>query len=101
MIALGLEGSANKIGVGLIQHSANDDTAKPNILANLRKTYITPPGQGFLPKDTARHHRTVILDLVRRAIYETAKISHKDISCICFTKGGDLYLFKDVYVSDS
>lgn len=38
--ALGIEGSANKIGIGIIK----DD----EILVNLRKTYITPPGTGQL-----------------------------------------------------
>ncbi|KAK9987277.1 hypothetical protein SO802_032228 [Lithocarpus litseifolius] len=42
MIALGFEGSANKIGVGVV-------TLDGTILSNPRHTYITPPGQGFLP----------------------------------------------------
>jgi len=36
--ALGIEGSANKIGIGII----NDG----KVLANVRRTYITPPGEG-------------------------------------------------------
>ena len=39
VIAIGFEGSANKIGVGIIQ----DGT----VLSNPRRTYITPPGQGM------------------------------------------------------
>ena len=42
VIALGFEGSANKIGVGIIKDG--------EVLANVRKTYVTPPGTGFLPK---------------------------------------------------
>jgi len=38
VISLGFEGSANKIGVGIVK----DGT----VLANPRQTYITPPGQG-------------------------------------------------------
>jgi len=49
MIALGIEGSANKIGVGIVK-------ADGSILANPRLTFITPPGTGFLPKETADHH---------------------------------------------
>jgi N6-L-threonylcarbamoyladenine synthase len=37
-IAIGFEGSANKIGIGIIQDG--------QVLSNVRKTYITPPGQG-------------------------------------------------------
>ncbi|KAI8847118.1 glycoprotease family-domain-containing protein [Chytridium lagenaria] len=76
MIALGMEGSANKVGVGIIQHN-EDGTSR--ILANVRKTYITPPGEGFQPKDTANHHRHQILGLVKEAL--------NDVDCICFTKG--------------
>ncbi len=38
VLILGIEGSANKIGVGIVR---DDGT----ILANVRRTYITPPGQ--------------------------------------------------------
>ena len=37
-IAIGFEGSANKIGIGIIEDG--------KVLSNVRKTYITPPGQG-------------------------------------------------------
>lgn len=43
LIALGLEGSANKIGVGIIRHY-ND--GKMDILANVRRTFVTPVGTG-------------------------------------------------------
>lgn len=39
--ALGIEGSANKIGVGIVDSAGN-------ILANPRKTYITPPGSSLV-----------------------------------------------------
>lgn len=51
---LGLEGSANKIGVGIIRDG--------EVLSNPRRTYCPPPGQGFLPRDTAVHHQQVVLD---------------------------------------
>ena len=79
MLALGLEGSANKLGIGIITDSGD-------ILANIRHTYITPPGQGFLPKDTAAHHRKYILPLIKQALVE-AKINMSDIDVICYTKG--------------
>jgi N6-L-threonylcarbamoyladenine synthase len=46
IIALGIEGSANKVGVGIIRYENNEY----EILSNPRKTFITPPGQGFLPR---------------------------------------------------
>ncbi len=78
MIALGLEGSANKLGVGIMRDST--------ILANLRHTYITPPGTGFLPGETAKHHREHAIPLIEGAL-AAAKITARDVDCICYTMG--------------
>ena len=40
MISLGLEGSANKLGIGILKDG--------QVLSNPRETYITPPGEGAL-----------------------------------------------------
>jgi len=109
-IAIGLEGSANKLGVGVILHSASTppsphDSAhsgdeaprrdkqqsrsispQVEILANLRHTFVSPPGTGFLPKDTAAHHRRWVVRLVKQAIKQ-AKVQIEDVDCICYTKG--------------
>ncbi|KAG5920539.1 putative tRNA threonylcarbamoyladenosine biosynthesis protein kae1 [Claviceps africana] len=81
-IALGCEGSANKLGIGIIQHTA-DATI---ILSNLRHTFVSPPGTGFLPKDTAAHHRAHFVRLAREAL-AAAGCRPRDIDCICFTQG--------------
>ena len=78
-IALGIEGSANKIGVGIVDESGH-------IYSNPRFTYITPPGTGFMPKETAEHHRGKVLELVRAALDE-AKMTFANIDVICYTKG--------------
>ncbi|KIW35467.1 tRNA N6-adenosine threonylcarbamoyltransferase [Cladophialophora immunda] len=85
MIALGLEGSANKLGVGIILHS-KDKRNPVQILSNIRHTYHAPPGAGFLPKDTALHHRSHVTSLVSSALRET-NLTPADIDCICYTKG--------------
>jgi len=77
-IAIGFEGSANKLGIGIIKDGV--------VLSNVRTTYITPPGQGFLPRDTAKHHRENIIDILRRALKE-ANIKPQEIDCVCYTKG--------------
>jgi N6-L-threonylcarbamoyladenine synthase len=84
MIAIGLEGSANKIGIGLISHPS--PTKSPIILANLRHTYVSPPGEGFLPKDTAIHHRAWVVRLIKQAVRQAGG-RVEDIDCICYTKG--------------
>ncbi|PMB67906.1 tRNA N6-adenosine threonylcarbamoyltransferase [Beauveria bassiana] len=83
-IALGCEGSANKLGIGVIQHTPTSTT----ILSNLRDTFNAPPGAGFLPKDTAAHHRRVFVSLARRALL-AAGITDPgaQLSCVCFTQG--------------
>ncbi|KAL1583694.1 tRNA N6-adenosine threonylcarbamoyltransferase [Cladosporium halotolerans] len=106
-IAIGLEGSANKLGVGVILHptstppsphdSAHSDEDSPQsrkkaysppaqILSNLRHTFVSPPGTGFLPKDTAAHHRRWVVRLVKQAMKQ-AKVKLEDVDCICYTKG--------------
>lgn len=79
-VALGIEGSANKIGVGIIDESGH-------IYSNPRTTYITPPGTGFMPKETAEHHRKNILAIVQQALTEAKMSLEVDVDLICYTKG--------------
>ena len=78
VVAIGFEGSANKLGIGIIKDGV--------VLSNPRHTYITPPGQGFLPRDTAIHHQQHALDILQQALDE-ANIKPHEIDCVCFTKG--------------
>ena len=82
LTALGIEGSANKIGVGVVRFR---DGAYA-LLSSPRKTYITRPGQGFLPRETAWHHQRHVSALVRAAL-EEAGLAPRDIDVICFTRG--------------
>jgi N6-L-threonylcarbamoyladenine synthase len=54
---LGMEGSANKIGIGIVSQSGE-------IVANVRETYVPPTGHGFLPRETAVHHQQHVVPLV-------------------------------------
>ena len=78
VVAIGLEGSANKLGIGIMKDG--------KVLSNCRRTYVTPPGEGFLPKETALHHRKHVLDLLKQAIRESA-IEVDEIDVVCYTKG--------------
>ncbi|GIY62546.1 probable tRNA N6-adenosine threonylcarbamoyltransferase [Caerostris extrusa] len=77
-ITIGFEGSANKLGIGVVKDGI--------VLSNCRSTYITPPGQGFLPRETACHHQQHILDLLEEAL-DVAKIKGTDVDAVCYTKG--------------
>ena len=78
MLVLGLEGSANKIGVGIFDGE--------EILANVRKTFVPSVGCGFLPNETAKHHRDVIIELIGEALAVASK-KIAEIDLVCFTKG--------------
>ncbi|XP_014468594.1 PREDICTED: probable tRNA N6-adenosine threonylcarbamoyltransferase [Dinoponera quadriceps] len=78
MIVVGFESSANKLGVGVIRDQ--------EVLSNVRRTYVTPPGEGFLPRETAQHHRKHVLDVLQEAL-DDAKVTLLDVDVICYTKG--------------
>lgn len=79
MYVIGLEGSANKLGVGIV-----DEHGK--IYANVRHTFITPPGTGFLPRETAQHHQQWAIPLVKQAL-EQAGLRPDQIDLLAYTKG--------------
>ena len=59
-MVIGFEGSANKLGIGIMRDGV--------VLANVRHTYVTPPGEGFLPRDTARHHQQHIISILKQTL---------------------------------
>ena len=62
MSKLPLSDIATRIAfIGIIRYELGQYT----ILSNPRKTYITPPGQGFLPRETAWHHQNHVVALVK------------------------------------
>lgn len=78
VVAIGFEGSANKLGIGILKDN--------EVLVNLRKTYIPSPGEGFLPKETALHHRQNILSLLMEVLKKSG-INPREIDVVCYTKG--------------
>ena len=83
LIVLGIEGSANKCGVGVLQFTPPNSYT---ILSNPRKTYVSPVGCGFLPRETAWHHQNHVVGLVRTALVQ-ANIRSSEVGLICYTKG--------------
>lgn len=87
-VILGIEGSANKVGVGILRFCPNTQTYRT--LSNPRKTYISPIGCGFLPRETSWHHQVYIVPLIRAALneaYPNEPQPYKRISGIAFTIG--------------
>lgn len=78
MIVLGIEGSANKIGVGIVKNT--------EILANIRKTYVPPAGEGFIPNKAAEHHREKILELIEDSL-KIANLKIEEIDAFAYTRG--------------
>lgn len=83
MLVIGFEGSANKLGVGIVRDDA--------ILANVRRTYVPPAGEGFIPMKAAEHHRENILNLLQEAL-QVAGITMRDIDVIAYTRGPGMQL---------
>lgn len=82
MISIGIESSADKLGIGII-------TNKGDILANVKKTYKPPHGSGIHPREAAGFHSIHIAEAIGRALKE-AKISPEMIDLVSFTKGPGL-----------
>lgn len=77
---IGFEGSANKLGIGVVRDGV--------VLSNPRHTYITPPGEGFQPRETAEHHQKHVLDILSRALDEAGiREPSKELDAVCYTKG--------------
>lgn len=107
LLALGCEGSANKLGIGIISHPVPDASfSSPSptatiknpkdrhqqegakVLSNIRHTYNSPPGTGFLPKDTALHHRSHFCSVALQALRAAGVTSPRDeVDCIAYTRG--------------
>ncbi len=88
---LSLSGAAfvcHKVGVGILRYTpgAPGEPGEYTILSNPRKTYVAEAGQGFMPRETALHHRAHIVPLVRTALRD-AGIADAEVSLVCYTKG--------------
>ena len=90
LLCLGIEGSANKLGAGIISHTpspaGSSRATTVTVLSNVRHTYITPPGEGFMPSDTGRHHREWVVRVLEEAV-KKAGVRMGDLDVIAFTKG--------------
>lgn len=82
MITIGIESSADKLGVGII-------TDRGEILANVRKTYKPPYGSGIHPREAAEFHSANLPEVMKQAI-KNSGLDWSEIDLVAFTKGPGL-----------
>jgi len=81
MIALGIEGTAHTVGVGIVDE-------RGEVLANEIKMYEPETG-GIHPREAANHHAEHVVPLIAKAV-QTANLSLKDIELVAFSQGPGL-----------
>ena len=80
MIALGIEGTAHTLGIGIV--------TEEKVLANVFDTLTTEKG-GIHPKEAAEHHAKFLKPLLKKALKE-AKINMEDVDVVAFSQGPGL-----------
>ena len=81
MLALGIEGTAHTVGVGIV-----DETCR--IRANVYDM-IRPEKGGIHPREAANHHAEVVVPLIRKAA-SSAGVRLKEIDLVAFSQGPGL-----------
>ncbi|HEX7468368.1 MAG TPA: bifunctional N(6)-L-threonylcarbamoyladenine synthase/serine/threonine protein kinase [Methanobacterium sp.] len=81
MICIGIEGTAEKTGVGIVD-------SEGKILASVGKALI-PESGGIHPREAAEHHAATIVPLIKQSLIE-ADLFLEDIDLVAFSKGPGL-----------
>lgn len=81
MIALGIEGTAHTVGVGIMDEEAN-------VLANEILMYRPETG-GIHPREAANHHAQNVVQLIQKAL-KTAALKADELDLIAFSQGPGL-----------
>ncbi|MGZ4857700.1 MAG: bifunctional N(6)-L-threonylcarbamoyladenine synthase/serine/threonine protein kinase, partial [Methanobacteriaceae archaeon] len=81
MICIGLEGTAEKTGVGIVD-------SEGNVLASQGSSLIPVTG-GIHPREAAEHHFISLVPLIKDAMHE-AKLSLSDLDLVAFSQGPGL-----------
>jgi tRNA A37 threonylcarbamoyltransferase TsaD len=80
MFALGIEGTAHTVGVGIVDEAAN-------VLANEIKMYKPEQG-GIHPREAANHHAENVVPLVQKALETAALMYYPYIGALMGIRGG-------------
>ena len=66
MLCLGIESTAHTFACSVIRYS--DSKKYPNILSDVRDTFKAPEGSGIHPREAARHHASVAIDVLKKSL---------------------------------
>src|SRR5437016_14660137 len=81
MRALGIEGTAHTVGVGIVDEQCR-------VLANVYDM-VKPEKGGIHPREAANHHAEMVVPLIRKAA-DIAGIGLQDLDLIAFSQGPGL-----------
>lgn len=87
MLCLGIESTAHTFACSVIRYS--DSKKYPNILSDVRDTFKAPEGSGIHPREAARHHASVAIDVLKKS-FELSKIKYKDLDLVAYSAGPGL-----------
>ena len=81
MLALGIEGTAHTIGVGIVDEQCR-------VLANVYDM-VRPEKGGIHPREAANHHAELAAPMIRKAL-ETAGVGFDELDVVTFSQGPGL-----------
>ena len=81
MLALGIEGTAHTIGVGIVDERCR-------VLANVYDM-VKPEGGGIHPREAANHHAELAAPMIRSAV-DAAGVAFGDLDVVTFSQGPGL-----------
>jgi N6-L-threonylcarbamoyladenine synthase len=87
MLCLGIESTAHTFACSVIKHSNYEKY--PNILSDVRDTFKAPAGSGIHPREAARHHASVAIDVLKESL-ELSKIEYNDLDIVAYSAGPGL-----------
>ncbi|MGE5821435.1 MAG: O-sialoglycoprotein endopeptidase, partial [Nitrososphaerota archaeon] len=87
MLCLGIESTAHTFACSVIRYS--DSKKYPNILSDVRDTFKALEGSGIHPREAARHHASVAIDVLKKSL-ELSKIKYKDLDLVAYSAGPGL-----------
>jgi N6-L-threonylcarbamoyladenine synthase len=87
MLCLGIESTAHTFACSVIEQSGSK--FYPNVLSDVRDIFKAPEGSGIHPREAARHHAAVAIDVLKKSL-ELSKTNYKDLDLVAYSAGPGL-----------